>query len=252
VVGNLLNNAAKYTPAKGRIVLTARRNGDEAVIEVRDSGMGIPAASLPTVFEMFTQVGQNMGRAQGGLGIGLSLVRRLAELHGGSASAASPGPGLGSTFTIRLPLAAPAPAARHDGMSQSLPTAAVPFRVLVVDDNVDAADTLADVLGIMGHSTQVVHDGAQALAMTPQFLPEVVFLDIGLPGMSGYDVARALRQTPAGQHAVLIALTGWGAENDRSQSSAAGFDHHLTKPASLHAIGELLATISTNQGKTRP
>jgi len=252
VVGNLLNNAAKYTPVKGQIVLTARRHGDEAVIEVRDSGMGIPAASLPTVFEMFTQVGQNMGRAQGGLGIGLSLVRRLAELHGGSASAASPGAGLGSTFTVRLPLAPPTPAARGHGAPQGSNTAAVPFRVLVVDDNVDAADTLADVLAIMGHATEVAHDGAQALAVTPQFLPEVVFLDIGLPGMSGYDVARALRQTPVGQHAVLIALTGWGAENDRSQSSAAGFDHHLTKPASLHAIGELLATISTNQGKTRP
>lgn len=250
VVGNLLNNAAKYTPAGGQIVLTARREGLEVVIEVGDSGMGIPAASLPTVFEMFTQVGQNMGRAQGGLGIGLSLVRRLAELHGGSASAASAGTGLGSTFTVRLPLAAPAPAARDGSTPQSLPAAAVPFRVLVVDDNVDAADTLAAVLDIMGHTTQVVHDGAQALAMAPQFLPEVVFLDIGLPGMNGYDVARALRRTPAGAHAVLIALTGWGAEDDRSQSSAAGFDHHLTKPANLHAIGELLATVSTHQKKT--
>ena len=250
VVSNLLNNAAKYTPAKGRIVLTARRAGDEAVIEVRDSGVGIPAASLPTVFEMFTQVGQNMGRAQGGLGIGLSLVRRLAELHGGSASAASAGAGLGSTFTVRLPLAAPAQAASDDGAPHLLATKAVPFRVLVVDDNVDAADTLADVLGIMGYRTQVVHDGVEALAVTPQFLPEVVFLDIGLPGMNGYEVARALRQTPAGKRAVLIALTGWGAANDRSQSSAAGFDHHLTKPANLQAISDLLATIATNQGKT--
>ncbi|MGK5025463.1 PAS domain S-box protein [Janthinobacterium sp. RB2R34] len=250
VLGNLLNNAAKYTPAQGQIVLTARGNGDEAVVEVRDSGMGIPTADLPTVFEMFTQVGQNMGRAQGGLGIGLSLVRRLAELHGGSVSAASAGAGMGSTFTVRLPLAAQAPAASENGTPHPLPTAAVPFRVLVVDDNVDAADTLAAVLGIMGHTTQVVHDGAQALAVTPEFLPQVVFLDIGLPGMNGYDVARALRQTPAGVHTVLIALTGWGAEEDRSQSSAAGFDHHLTKPANLHAIGELLATISTHHQKT--
>ena len=123
------------------------------------------------------------------------------------------------------------------------------FRVLVVDDNIDAADTLAALLDMMGHATHVVHDGAQALAAAPEFLPDVVFLDIGLPGMSGYDVARALRQTPSGARAVLIALTGWGAENDRSQSSAAGFDHHLTKPANLQAIGELLATLSTHHQK---
>ena len=245
VLGNLLNNAAKYTPAGGHISLRAVRDGDEALIEVQDSGVGIPAESIATVFDMFTQVGQNMGRAQGGLGIGLSLVRRLAELHGGNATAASPGAGLGSTFSVRLPLlaeeakapAAPAaPAGAANGPY---------FRVLVVDDNVDAADTLAAVLDMMGHATQVAHDGAQALAMAPQFLPDVIFLDIGLPGMNGYEVARALRLTPAGDAAVLVALTGWGAENDRSQSSAAGFDHHLTKPASLLAIGELLATLST-------
>ena len=247
VLGNLLNNAAKYTPAGGRITLRARRDGAQALIEVKDSGVGIPAESIATVFDMFTQVGQNMGRAQGGLGIGLSLVRRLAELHGGSATAASPGAGLGSTFSVRLPLLAPqqeTPA----GPATAVPAAPASgrrFRVLVVDDNVDAADTLAAVLDMMGHATQVVHDGAQALAVAPQFLPDVIFLDIGLPGMSGYDVARALRRTPAGAAVVLVALTGWGAENDRSQSSAAGFDHHLTKPANLLAIGELLATLST-------
>ena len=249
VLGNLLNNAAKYTPAKGRIVLDARRDGDQAVIEVRDSGVGIPAESLPTVFEMFTQVGQNMGRAQGGLGIGLSLVRRLAELHGGSVAVASPGAGLGSTFTVRLPLASDLPQVPDPDTTQPGIAPGGSFRVLVVDDNIDAADTLAALLDMMGHATQVVHDGAQALAAALQFLPDVVFLDIGLPGMNGYEVARALRQTPSGAHAVLIALTGWGAENDRSQSSAAGFDHHLTKPANLQAIGELLATLSTHHQK---
>ncbi|MCC7641611.1 MULTISPECIES: PAS domain-containing hybrid sensor histidine kinase/response regulator [unclassified Janthinobacterium] len=245
VLGNLLNNAAKYTPTGGHISLRAVRDGNEVLIEVRDSGVGIPAESIATVFDMFTQVGQNMGRAQGGLGIGLSLVRRLAELHGGSATAASPGVGLGSTFTVRLPLL------NEEATAPATPDAPAPgasarrFRVLVVDDNVDAADTLAAVLDMMGHATQVAHDGAQALAAAPQFLPDVIFLDIGLPGMNGYEVARALRRIPAGANVVLVALTGWGAENDRSQSSAAGFDHHLTKPANLLAIGELLATLST-------
>ncbi|MDI3292348.1 hybrid sensor histidine kinase/response regulator [Janthinobacterium tructae] len=250
VLGNLLNNAAKYTPAGGHISLRALRDGNEALIEVRDSGVGIPAESIATVFDMFTQVGQNMGRAQGGLGIGLSLVRRLAELHGGSATAASPGAGLGSTFSVRLPLLqeeakAPAVPAAPDSDASG-----PHFRVLVVDDNVDAADTLAAVLDMMGHATQVAHDGAQALAVAPQFLPDVIFLDIGLPGMNGYEVARALRRIPAGANVVLVALTGWGAENDRSQSSAAGFDHHLTKPANLLVIGELLATLSTPKTPT--
>ncbi|WP_426088748.1 hybrid sensor histidine kinase/response regulator [Janthinobacterium sp. PSPC1-1] len=245
VLGNLLNNAAKYTPAGGHISLRAVRDDNEVLIEVRDSGVGIPAESIATVFDMFTQVGQNMGRAQGGLGIGLSLVRRLAELHGGSATVASPGTGLGSTFSVRLPLL------EEEAKASAAPAAPVHsasgphFRVLVVDDNIDAADTLAAVLDMMGHATQVAHDGAQALAMAPQFLPDVIFLDIGLPGMNGYEVARALRRIPAGANVVLVALTGWGAENDRSQSSAAGFDHHLTKPANLLAIGELLATLST-------
>ena len=246
VLGNLLNNAAKYTPTGGHISLRAVRDGQEALIEVQDSGVGIPAESRASVFDMFTQVGQNMGRAQGGLGIGLSLVRRLAELHGGNATAASPGAGLGSTFTVRLPLLAAAPATPATLAGPAIAASSGHFRVLVVDDNVDAADTLAAVLDMMGHATQVAHDGAQALALAPQFLPDVIFLDIGLPGMSGYDVARALRQTPAGAKVVLVALTGWGAENDRSQSSAAGFDHHLTKPANLLAIGELLASLSTS------
>lgn len=246
VLGNLLNNAAKYTPTGGHITLRAVRDGQQALIEVQDSGVGIPVESLSSVFDMFTQVGQNMGRAQGGLGIGLSLVRRLAELHGGNATAASPGAGLGSTFTVRLPLLATATAAPAIPAAPGIAASSHRFRVLVVDDNVDAADTLAAVLDMMGHATQVAHDGAQALALTPQFLPDVIFLDIGLPGMSGYDVARALRQTAAGANVVLVALTGWGAENDRSQSSAAGFDHHLTKPANLLAIGELLASLSTS------
>ncbi|MBB5606796.1 MULTISPECIES: PAS domain S-box protein [unclassified Janthinobacterium] len=249
ILGNLLNNAAKYTPAGGHITVSAKRDGADAVIEIGDTGIGIPADALDTIFEMFTQVGQNMGRAQGGLGIGLSLVRRLAQLHGGSATANSAGAGQGSTFTVRLPLAATLPVMPTD----EEPASTAPqqhFRVLVVDDNIDAAETLAAVLDMMGHATQVAHDGLQALAVAPQFAPDVVFLDIGLPGMSGYDVARTLRQTPAGTQLVLVALTGWGAENDRSRSSAAGFDHHLTKPAKLQAITELLATLSISHHRS--
>lgn len=245
VLGNLLNNAAKYTPAGGQISLSARRDGNEAVIAVRDSGMGIPQGALGSVFDMFTQVGQNMGRAQGGLGIGLSLVRRLAELHGGSASAASDGPGMGSTFTIRLPLL-PLPPQTLTQTGTEMPAASGQLRVLVVDDNIDAAETLCAILDMMGHQAEMVHDGAQALAKAPQFRPDVIFLDIGLPDMSGYDVARALRQTPSGSGCVLVALTGWGGEDDRSQADAAGFNHHLTKPAQLNAIGELLAGLSTS------
>jgi signal transduction histidine kinase/DNA-binding response OmpR family regulator len=252
VVSNLLNNAAKYTPARGRIGLIAHRDGGEVVIAVSDTGIGIPPASMPTVFEMFTQVGRNMERAQGGLGIGLSLVRRLVELHGGTASAVSEGVGRGSTFIIRLPLlavqtapldvAAPAaPAAMavlDDGATDGS------LRVLVVDDNIDAADTLAALLELGGHTIRVANDGYQAIEMARSFHPQVVFLDIGLPGMNGYEVARRLRETPGMERGILVALTGWGTREDRERSSEAGFDHHLTKPADMDAVESLLAGLA--------
>ncbi|WP_404529762.1 PAS domain-containing protein [Massilia sp. TN1-12] len=239
VVANLLNNAAKYTPAGGDIVLALRRDGDEAVIAVSDTGVGIQADALEGVFDMFSQVGRSIDRAQGGLGIGLSLVRRLVEMHDGSVKAESAGPGAGSTFTVRLPLACLAP----DGAA--LPTAGEPatvaqaagVRVLVVDDNVDAAVTLAMVLELNGHVTRVAHDGVEALESARAFAPQLVFLDIGMPRMNGHDTARAMRQIPGLEHVVLVALTGWGAEGDRNQSSAAGFDHHLTKPVQMGGCG---------------
>jgi signal transduction histidine kinase/DNA-binding response OmpR family regulator len=253
VVSNLLNNAAKYTPARGRIGLTAQREGGFVAIAVTDTGIGIPPASMPTVFEMFTQVGRNMERAQGGLGIGLSLVRRLVELHGGTVSAASEGVGRGSTFTVRLPLlveqAAPAP-------QPSAPVAApaavdeaadANLRVLVVDDNIDAADTLAALLEMTGYVTRVANDGHQAIEMAQAFRPQVVFLDIGLPGMNGYEVARRLRGTSGMERAFLVALTGWGTREDRERSSEAGFDHHLTKPADMNAVETLLAGLARVQ-----
>ncbi len=247
VVSNLLNNAAKYTPARGRIGLAVYREGNEVVIAISDTGIGIPPAAMPTVFEMFTQVGRNMERAQGGLGIGLSLVRRLIELHGGTVSAASEGVGRGSTFTVRLPLLAGAP------VSQAAPVAAPHgadallesgLRVLVVDDNIDAADTLSALLEMSGHAIRVANDGYQAIDAASAFLPQVVFLDIGLPGMNGYEVARKLREIPGMESSILVALTGWGTREDRERSSEAGFDHHLTKPADLHAVESLLAGLA--------
>ena len=246
VVSNLLNNAAKYTPARGRIGLTVHREGTEVVIAVSDTGIGIPAAAMPTVFEMFTQVGRNMERAQGGLGIGLSLVRRLIELHGGTVCAASEGVGRGSTFTVRLPLVVPleaSPAALVAPVPVADDGADASLRVLVVDDNIDAADTLAALLEMSGHAIRVANDGYQAIEVAQAFRPQVVFLDIGLPGMNGYEVARRLRETPGMERGILVALTGWGTREDRDRSSEAGFDHHLTKPADMAAVETLLASL---------
>jgi PAS domain S-box-containing protein len=247
VLSNLLNNAAKYTPAGGMIALSAWREDGQAVVSVADSGIGIPPEAIGSVFDMFTQVRGSLDRAQGGLGIGLSLVRRLVELHGGRVSAFSGGRGQGSTFTLRLPLRPGTPHA--DGGLRHAPCAgnAAPgaLRVLVVDDNLDAADSLAALLQILGHSTRVAHDGPAGLAAAHDFEPDLVLLDIGLPGMSGYDVARAIRAAQELRQVVLIALTGWGAQSDRQQSVEAGFDQHLTKPVSLEALEQALAAAIT-------
>jgi PAS domain S-box-containing protein len=245
VVSNLLNNAAKYTPPGGRIVLEARREDGAAVICVSDTGIGIPAEELDEVFEMFTQVGRNRDRSQGGLGIGLALVKRLVELHGGSVSAQSGGNGAGSTFTVRLPLSGEfAPTGPKDSADASGTTATESLRILVVDDNVDAAESLAALLEIEGNNTRTAHDGDQALAVAREFRPQIVFLDIGMPGKDGYQVAREMRADPATAHAVLIALTGWGAQEDRARSRTAGFDHHLTKPASMSSVETLLREVN--------
>jgi len=242
VLSNLLNNAAKYTPAGGRIGLSAWREDGHAVIAVSDSGIGIPPDAIGSVFEMFTQVRGSLDRAQGGLGIGLSLVRRLVELHGGRVSAFSGGRGQGSTFTVRLPLRpgtphAPGPAAQAGA---GAPDAGGPLRVLVVDDNLDAADSLTALLEALGHTTMVAHDGPQGLAAAHAFLPDLVLLDIGLPGMSGHEVAREIRRSAELRKVVLIALTGWGSESDQRLSQDAGFDQHLIKPVSLEALEQAL------------
>jgi signal transduction histidine kinase len=251
VVANLLTNAAKYTPDDGRIAVAAAREGGWAVVRVTDSGIGIPADMLPKVFDLFTQVGKHLERSQGGLGIGLALVKRLVEMHGGTVAAESDGQGLGSTFTVRLPLAADpagavAPAAGGGGTA---PPAGrkEPRRVLVVDDNEDAADSLALLLEMTGHRTAVAHTGPQAVEVAKAFRPEVIFLDIGLPGMNGYEVASALRRDECCSGAVFVALTGWGTEDDRRRSREAGFDHHLTKPVEHAHLEGLLDTIAASR-----
>jgi PAS domain S-box-containing protein len=246
VISNLLNNAAKYTPRGGAIVVAAERDGDHALIVVSDNGIGIPPASLESVFRMFTQLPHPTHSSQGGLGIGLSLVRSLVELHGGSITAASAGIGAGSVFTVRLPLArkdGPAPQPGGERVGGAHPAR---LRILVVDDNRDAAETLAALLGSMGHTAPVAADGHQALRMIASLRPQVVFLDIGMPGMSGYEVARAVRADPRLDGVRLVALTGWGGVEDRARSREAGIDVHLTKPATLSAIEGALAEVLAN------
>jgi len=246
VVSNLLNNAAKYTPNGGHIALSAGVEGDEVVIDVTDTGTGISPDMLPKVFDLFSQVDRTLDRAQGGLGIGLSLVNKLLEMHGGTVTAQSPGLGLGSTFTVRLPLAATDE--RHEPAAASAngtPAPRLPGRsALVVDDNVDGAESLAIMLALFGHASRVAHDGPAGLSAAREFQPEVVFLDIGLPGMSGYEVAERIRADATLPGAILVAMTGWGSEQDKQKSRAAGFDFHLTKPIEVQAAQEILAGFS--------
>ncbi|MET0983743.1 MAG: response regulator, partial [Telluria sp.] len=236
VLSNLLNNAAKYTPGGGRIALSAWREADQAAVAVTDSGIGIAPEAIGSVFEMFTQVRSSLDRAQGGLGIGLSLVRRLVELHGGRVHAFSAGRGRGSTFTVRLPLKRGAGQTKEAGGAPASQAQARRLRVLVVDDNLDAAESLVALLGALGHETRMAHDGPAGLALARTFRPDLAFLDIGLPGMNGHEIARALRASDELCNMMLVALTGWGAASDMTLSHQAGFDQHLTKPVSREAL----------------
>ena len=242
-VSNLLNNAAKYTGRGGRIWLIAGRDGDAAVITVRDSGVGIPAAVLPHVFEMFTQGEQTRARTLGGLGIGLTLVKRLVEMHGGTVHAESAGQDMGTTFVVRLPAVAEASQgalAEPDGPGRMNPPS---LRILIVDDNRDAADSLAMLLRTTGNEIRTAYDGLEALQVASEFRPEVVLLDIGLPKIDGHEVARRLRREPWGQQVCLIAVTGWSDVSDRTKSRAAGFDHHLVKPLDTTHLARLLGSV---------
>lgn len=246
VFSNLLNNAAKYTAPRGRISLSVTEQAGQVAVAVADNGGGIPRESLAHVFDMFAQVGSHTNRG-GGMGVGLSLVRRLVELHGGSVAAHSDGVGQGSTFTVSLPLLAGhgrALAAPVQARAEPAATGFTPLKVLVVDDNTDAADTLSALLQMDGHQLQVARDGQQALQLAPAMRPDIVFLDIGMPDMDGYQVAQALRALPGLDMLTLVAVTGWGTEDDQEKSRRAGFDHHLTKPASLAAIHTLLSQVA--------
>ncbi|MGZ8245483.1 PAS domain S-box protein [Methylomagnum sp.] len=242
VFANLLNNAAKYTEPGGRIQITAERQGGVAVVSIRDSGVGIPVEMLPRVFDLFAQVDRSLGRAQGGLGIGLALVRNLVEMHGGRVEAHSEGMGRGAEFKVRLPLAATRPLAA-DGPQTPAVEPGPSRRLLVVDDNRDAADSLALLLDALDYDVRVAYDGSTALDILGAFKPAVVLLDIGMPGMDGYETARRVRRHPAGQDVTLIALTGWGQEEDRRRTQAAGFDHHLVKPVDIERLQSLLAEV---------
>ena len=236
VLANLLNNAAKYTEPGGAIALQAWREGETVVIVVRDTGIGIAAEELPRVFDLFAQVDGGLARAQGGLGIGLTLVRRLVALHGGSVRACSDGIGRGSTFEVRLPLPPLPP--RKDAAAGVAGEAGpdAPLRLLVVDDNRDHADTLALFLRLAGHEVQVAYDGHEGLAAAARFRPDAVLLDVGMPRLDGYAACRRLRAQPGGAAVVLVALTGWGQDEDRRRSREAGFDAHLVKPADPAAL----------------
>ena len=239
VLSNLLTNAAKYTDPEGQIRLIARCEGDSVVIRVKDSGIGISAAALPRVFNMFSQVHSTTDRSEGGLGIGLSLAQGLIELHGGTIEANSEGLGCGSEFTVRLPHRT----AQARGITPDRPAAVAStsrHRILIADDNRDSAETLAALLRMEGHEVTSVHDGPVALSAFGEIRPDVALLDIGMPGLTGYEVARKMRQSSSGAPLTLIAITGWGQDIDKERAYAAGFDHHLTKPVDPHRLAELL------------
>ena len=243
--GNLLNNAVKYTPRGGRIDVQVTTGPARATVVVRDSGVGMSAEALPRIFDMFMQSAESLDRSRSGLGIGLTLSKRLIELHGGAIEGYSEGPGLGSTFTVELPVMAaaavrpPAPNPRRRGAGRR--------RILVAEDIPDAAETLRMMLDLMGHHVMVAADGVQAVALAKEFKPEIALLDIGMPRMDGYDAARAIRKQ-LGPDVLLVAVTGWGQEEDQRRARDAGFDHHLTKPAEPSVLERLIASLPGGPG----
>jgi len=243
-VTNLLANAAKYTDPGGTITVSSAREGDEAIIRVHDTGIGIAPEMLPRVFDLFAQGERTLDRSQGGLGIGLTLVRRIVELHDGSVQAASPGLGHGAEFVIRLPaLPVPLPARAVGSGADDRQQGSTAARVLLVEDNQDAAEMLAMLLDVLGHEVTVLPDGPAAIEAARTSRPDIMVIDIGLPGMSGYEVAQAVRTDPALRRVVLVALTGYGQAEDKARALAAGFDHHLVKPVDVKVLSDLLSRV---------
>jgi CheY-like chemotaxis protein/anti-sigma regulatory factor (Ser/Thr protein kinase) len=247
VILNLLNNSAKYTPEGGHIRLAVGTEDHQAVVRVRDDGVGIAPELLPKVFDLFTQAERTLDRSQGGLGIGLTLVKKLTDMHGGTVEADSAGSGRGSEFVLRLPLLSQeADVTERNGHGGALPRCqSAARRILVVDDNKDAADSLAMLLNVLGNDVRTAGDGRRAVEVAGEYRPDLVFLDIGLPGMDGYAVARRLRALPALGGSVLVAVTGYGSRGDRQRSEEAGFYDHMVKPVEFAALEELLTALPT-------
>jgi CheY-like chemotaxis protein len=245
VLGNLLNNACKFTHQGGHVHLTVERAGSEAIVSVTDDGIGISAEALPHIFDMFMQVDRSLERTQSGLGIGLTLVKQLVELHRGSVEAQSGGPDRGSRFVVRLPILPAQESRPHKRPATQRPSAV--RRVLVVDDNQDAANSLALLLGIAGIETRTAHNGLHAVELAEEFRPQAVLLDIGLPVLNGYAAAQRIRGEPWGKSIVLVALTGWGQDEDRRKSKEAGFDHHMVKPVDHAVLMDLLASLPADE-----
>lgn len=249
VLLNLLNNAAKFSEPGSRIYLSARQENKDLVLSVRDQGVGLAADSLLTIFEMFSQVESALSRTRGGLGIGLCLVKQLVEMHSGTVEARSEGLNRGSEFEVRMPIILEQPTVppsrNYDDAANPLPTSK--HRILVVDDNFDAANTLTILLKLMGNTVSMAHDGEMAIETAEDFLPDVILCDIGLPKLSGYDVARAVRQRPWAQNVKMIALTGWSQDSDRRQSAEAGFDQHMVKPITPAVLMKLLADLPSTR-----
>ncbi len=242
---NLLNNAAKYSDPTSRIQLNVERQGREAVVSVKDTGIGISSDEMPRIFDMFAQIDRSLGMSHGGLGIGLTLVRRLIEMHGGTVEARSEGPGRGSEFIVRIPIVLQEASSEESGEEREL-LSKLSLRILVVDDNRDGADSMAEMLKIMGAHTRTAYDGQEAVDVAHDFRPDVILLDIGLPKLNGYEVSRSIREQRWGKKIVLIAVTGWGQADDRRRSDEAGFDHHMVKPVDPDALMKMLAGLRTH------
>jgi PAS domain S-box-containing protein len=254
VIGNLLSNACKFTPRGGRVDLNVTTEGHppQVIVTVRDTGIGIAQEELPQIFELFTQVDSSLERSQGGLGIGLTLVRTLVHLHGGTVEASSDGLGKGSTFTVRLPLYVEQSVKGLPLTRQGSVGSARPLRILVVDDNHDSAESLAMLLTLGGHDVRTAHDGVAAVDAARTFRPRVVLMDIGMPRVNGYEAARTIREAPWGRDVILIALTGWGQDEDKRRTAEAGFDAHLTKPMDPHEFEAVLASLDGAHGVRGP